>query len=421
MTEGSVPERGAYTNGGGLADLALPMPSRRTEPPKLDGASLVHLLEYIIQSRLAGRLELEGRDIGVTLVLTGGVVHTFACRGISLEDEIVRVLLEDDVITQDLASEAQDEAAKREVRATFVLFERERVTPRQVVRATRRAQGDILVKLADEPSGRFSFEQGYEPEEAGAPVETDARALLLVLIDDLLGRFEYSNLRLGLKPLERGELCCYLESLDRIQGFELATEQRELVRTLLDGHATLDEVFAKSDLDRAATARLLYTFLAIGAFDDSRQDSAPRETAEQAAAPVADPAPTPVAALERLAAKLAESDHFTALGLRWTCHPGDIARAVEVNERRYGPDSPARRDPACALLVDRISDRIAEARVALETPEKRRKYRERLFGAERLRAAAEFLANKAHEAHVSNPKKAQRLLETAADLYDGSR
>ena len=402
--------KGTFANRGTMEDLALPMPSQRAEPPVMDGLSLFHLLELLAFGGRVGRLDLQGTSLRLRLYLTGGELHAFrVLRGPDMEEATVRALVGRGDIDETLAAEVLDYAKRQNKRATFLLFERARISAGQVVMAVRGAQRGLLNRLMRETRGYFVFEEGARADVPRDAVRTDFRTLVASLLDEQLKRRLYPELSPYLADLERRYLGFDAQALARLPGLTLGKKEKHTAETVLDGSRTMLRCFELSTLGRRECARLIYLLRAVGALQLHAHYAGSMDEDERAAA------------LARLAQKKADADHFTALGLRWTCHPDDIARAAELAESRFGPESALRSLPGCAALADAIYERMTSAHAALADQGPRRAYRDALFGELRIRNAALFLAKQAEESHGDDPAKARRLIECAEDLLEHPR
>lgn len=397
---------GIWENRGDFGDVAPPMLSRQEGEPDLRGVSLFHLLEYLAFRQVAGRLLLEGKAIRAELILTGEPIHTFRAEGADVEAEAVRVLKATREVTDEAARTALERAAQDGRRPTYLLFERQQVTAGQVVPALRRAQRNIIRRLMAAGTGRYTLETGTVTDTASDPVQTDFRALVVGILRDLLEGLNYPHLLPMLVPLSGRYLRANPEGMAGLPGLRLGPKERHTVESVLTGAHLLPQVFDLSLLDRHECARLLYALFAFGVLEahahslERKAEATPREV------------------LERLLREKADADHFSLLGLHWTCHPEDLEKARASIEKRFGPQARVRTLPDCAPLADRLYKRMTEALEILLDPGARRAYRLALQGEEKVTQAARFLAQQADEGVMADRRKARRLIECAIDLSD---
>jgi hypothetical protein len=398
---------GAWENRGDFGDVAPPMLSRQPGEPELRGTSLFHLLEYLAFRQHAGLLRLEGKDLVVSILLTGGHVHSFRVEGTDLEAEAVRVLKSTRDVTDEAARVALERAKQENKRPTYLLFERQQVTAGQVVPAVRRAQRNLLRRLMIPGGGRFSLSPAAGADGTGSdPVQTDFRAIVVGILRDLLEGLNYPQLMPMLLPLSGRYLRADPEKRAALPGLRLSPKERHTVESVLTGNHLLQQVFDLSLVDRHACARLVYVLFAFGALEVHAQ-SRDRKAEE-----------TPREVLERMLREKSDADHFALLGLHWTCHPDDIERAEAALEKRFGPHARVRTLPDCAELADSLYRRMSEALETLKDPGGRRAYRLALQGEEKVAQAAKFLAQQADETVIADHGKARRLIECAIDLSD---
>jgi len=318
----------------------------------------------------------------------------------------VRVLKATGEIRDEVARAVLERAEREGKRPTYLLFEQQAVTAGQVVPAVRRAQRNILRRLMAPGTGRFTLSASSVDEAGADPVQTEPRAIVTGILRDLLEGLNYPQLMPLLVPLSGRYLRADPEKRAALPGLRLAPKERHMVESVLTGNHMLQQVFDLSLLDRHACARLLYVLHAFGALE-AHAHSLDRKAEE-----------TPKEVLERLLREKADADHFSLLGLHWTCHPDDIEKAEAAVETRFGPHARIRTVPDCEPLADQLYRRMLEALETLKDPGARRAYRFALQGDEKIAEAAKFLAQQADETIIADHRKARRLIECAIDLSD---
>lgn len=260
--------------------------------------------------------------------------------------------------------------------------------------------GDLGRALA-KGSGRYTV----TPLEENNPLVYKASLLGLMaeLLRGIISNFDYDALQDGLG--EKGVMAPVLnERGDKLlSSLQLTGGQERLAKRRMDGKTRVDQVVSGPAGQRAGweAVYLLETFGCL-AWEAASVGKDGKATVRLTAAELA-------------LADLADKDHFTRLGLHWSCAPRKIKPAYEEARDQFKAGSPAaKEDPTNAR---KMFDLVEEAYATLSDTGKRKTYRKESFTLVWSQQADLMVSHAKLALYRGDAEEARDTLEGIADFY----
>ncbi len=190
--------------------------------------------------------------------------------------------------------------------------------------------------------------------------------LIVEVVRGLLAAVDVDEIESAFPHSKETRLVRAVGSVSDALGFQGALSR--IVKSYLQGDSTVADVTRSAAGARAAWDVLVTLELFAGlTFAAGESRRLPR---------AATPGPMRGVAAETRPAML-DKDHFSALGLHWSCSPSDVAEAYGKAKREYGVGGFKR--PKDETLAAECMKRIEEANNVLSNGEARRQYRRETF------------------------------------------
>lgn len=222
-----------------------------------------------------------------------------------------------------------------------------------------------------EPAGRYTaapLQRAPRMTHSGTVLQ-----LMQEVVSGYVGKLSDEELERGL--LVRGDRCPLLNDVGvrLLDGLSFPSSHKRLALKALTGTQRVYGITQHAVGARSAF-EVLYTLEVSGALDWVDADGVAREERQR----------KEKERLERLVEgaagfweKIANANHFEAMGLHWSTPPRKIQPTFEELERLYGPKGEAR--PEAPDICDRIWRKVSEAYAVLSEPKRRRAHRKEAY------------------------------------------
>ena len=392
----------------------------------LQDRSALHLHYLAAATQASGRLAIESGGVAWSLVYRRGVVEHVT--GSQEADDLAAFLAERGLIAAEAAADARQIAAGLGGDVLGALIDLRLLDPAARFQDLKEHGAGLVWRALACDDGSWSWEPGVAPPPSGFPLGSRWG-----LLADAVRRIEPSVVRARLGV--RGALSV-VRAGGRVEVADLMLhpqEARAVAR--LDGSRSVDELCAASPADADALRRvvLLLAETELVTFGAPRLTAPPPPAPPPAAKPKppppppapAKPAPRPAAkpatvqkggapagptleALQAVAKKFENADHFQVLGVGRDADAARLKAAYFQLARTYHPDAAREGDLAEAReLRAEIFARVASAWSALETD------------AGRLAYLEELKAGGAAQVDIGRIYQAEQAFEKVAGLAAG--
>ncbi|MEK6608903.1 MAG: DUF4388 domain-containing protein [Myxococcota bacterium] len=372
-----APFDGRITRAFAAPDLAEAFAQTSAPESEIGATTVLRLLQYLAGARATGTLRVEGPERAKQIYFVDGSPVFARTDPPRSEEQIGRLLVDLGRMNERQQREIVERALAEGRRVGSVLVE-QGVIRRDQLDALLRFQVEVrTMELFDWASGGYRFTPGADPAAEAEAHPIRLKSVLLkqahrhlknhsiAALTEMLGQDLYLFGRL---PHGGESLGPYVPDL----------KQARVMVQLLDGSRTLRDVVSASTLGRSVTLRLVVLLRAagvieLGAADPSAASSADGNTR-----------------LQTRIAQLETQNMFERLGVHYTSHPTDFARAfkralAEIDETS-APD---------AALKQRAVALIEQAHRTLTDPLGRKRYRIESVGDDRIGFAADLLLRQA--------------------------
>ncbi|MFN7951881.1 MAG: DUF4388 domain-containing protein [bacterium] len=233
-----------------------------------------------------------------------------------------------------------------------------------------------------------------------------------VLFFGLKTKFPWEKARLELERDQDRYVVHNPDMVQAVQRLKLADRERRFLDGVIDGSRTLRQIIGYSTLKGSSTWQLMHALVVTGIV--KFQENAKMDVVSSKAA----------LDVDKKMGTLRGATHFDVLEVHWTALDHEIQSSYERLRREYALE---RREIQAASQETRdktreVLDRIELAYRSVQTAEARRKYRDTVIPADKIKFAATFNVQQAKNfKFMGDLRQAKECFERARELIPGMK
>jgi hypothetical protein len=374
--------------------------------------SLYHTLALLSKHGVNGnlRIMIGGDESDLEVGIRGGDVTVLRQVKGGNNKVLFEALQDLRFITASQLDTAYEESEKKNISLSRLLVERKWLSGQDLVRAIRAVKVRLLSNALGASSGAFRFQMCEAEEVPDDPVVVPLDGMLAIWLRHFLQGFYEADLLPPLMPYYRSYPYVPSEDIKWIGKWGWGDREMSVLKSTFNGTVKTEEALRVSALSQVAMARLAIAALVqqrMEMLEEPRQLSAVISMDE---------------ILRAQATELLKQDHFSRLGIHWTCHSSEIEDAYfrlcdQFSRPLAGGDTAEAQE-----LISVQLGYIAEAYNMLKDDEKRQEYRKTLVGANQISRQADFMLEQAKQQSMrGKPADAVHILECVLDMGVSSK